>query len=315
MTYAYRSWQKGVTLVELMVSLVLASIITLAAIALYTTGLSSYRTVDAGQELQDNGRFALEVIGQAIRQAGYQNYPEAHGLRWSDTYATNTTLFPTIRGYNNAKVTSITSVDNDGVNGNGGVNNSDTLALRFHGASLASDRTKADGSMIDCQGIAQTAPLQANDLSDVALSLFWVKTDTDNEPSLQCISRGSPTASTFTRNSQPLIKGVESFQVMYGIDTDSTPNSVANKWVSAQDIGTSADVWTKVTAVRVGFVLRGAPGSSQATKGTADDNKLYPLGKDFTGNSTEAGLVFSPPNDGRMRRVFNATFTLRNPQN
>jgi type IV pilus assembly protein PilW len=310
MTLANQYWQRGVTLVELLVSLVLASLITLAAIALYTTGLSSYRTVDAGQELQDNGRFALEVIGQAVRQAGFQNYPEGHGLRW-----TNSAVFPSIRGYNNAKVASITTVDNDGVNGNGGVNNSDTLALRFHGASLASDRTKADGSVIDCQGVAQTAPLQANDLSDVAISLFWVKTDSDNEPSLQCISRGSPTASSFTRNSQPLIKGVETFQVMYGIDTDATPNSVANKWVSAQDIGSGADVWTKVTAVRVGFVLRGAPGSSQATRGTADENKLYPLGKDFTGTSTEAGLAFSPPNDGRMRRVFNATFTLRNPQN
>lgn len=313
MAGSHRSLQKGVTLVELMVSLVLASVITLAAVALYITGLSSYRTVDAGQELQDNGRFALEVIGQAVRQAGFQNYPEGHGLRWSDTYVTNTDLYPTIRGFNNAKVTSITSVDNDGANNNGGVNNSDTLALRFHGASKASDRTKADGSMIDCQGVAQTAPLQANDLSAVALSLFWVRTETDNEPSLQCISRGSPAASTFVRNSQPLIRGVETFQVMYGIDSETPPNSVPNQWVSAQSIGTND--WTKVAAIRVGFVLRGAPGSSQAPKGSTEDNKLYPLGKDFTGNSTEAGLVFTPPNDGRMRRVFNATFTLRNPQN
>ena len=164
--------------------------------------------------------------------------------------------------------------------------------------------------MIDCQGVAQTAPLLANDLSDVAISLFWVEVDGTGEPSLQCISRGNPASPS--RNTQPIIKGVETFQVMYGVDTnaDSTPE----RWVSANNVTN----WTQVSAIRVGFVLRGAPGSSQGYQGasaTADENKLYPLGKTFTGTNTDAGLVFTPPNDGRLRRVFNATFTLRNPQN
>ncbi|PUA95941.1 MULTISPECIES: PilW family protein [unclassified Acidovorax] len=310
MKYSARITQQGLTLVELMVSLVLASLITLAAVGLYTVGISSYRTVDAGQELQDNGRFALEVIGQAARQAGYENYPEGYGLRWTDTYATNTSLFPSVRGANNAKVASVTSVNDDGTNDNGGYNSSDTLAFRFHGASLQSDRTKADGSMIDCQGVAQTAPLLPNDMSDVAVSLFWVKVDSTGEPSLQCISRGDPASPS--RNTQPIIKGVESFQVMYGLDVNA--NSVPEKWVSANDVTN----WTQVSAVRVGFVLRGPPGSSQGYQGasaTANENKLYPLGATFTGSSTEAALIFTPPADGRLRRTFNATFTLRNPQN
>ena len=309
MKHATRITQQGLTLVELMVSLVLASLITLAAVGLYSVGVSSFRTVDAGQEIQDNGRFALEVIGQAARQAGFENYAEGYGLRWTETYITNTALFPTVRGANNAKVSSVATVDDDGTSANGGHNNSDTIALRFHGASLQSDRTKADGSMIDCQGVAQTAPLLANDLSDVAISLFWVKVDGTGEPSLQCISRGNPASPS--RNTQPIIKGVETFQVMYGVDTnaDSTPE----RWVSANNVTN----WTQVSAIRVGFVLRGAPGSSQGELDTTDvnDRKLYPLGKTFTGTNTDAGLVFTPPNDGRLRRVFNATFTLRNPQN
>ena len=309
MKHSARITQRGLTLVELMVSLVLASLVTLAAVGLYSVGVSSFRTVDAGQEIQDNGRFALEVIGQAARQAGFENYAEGYGLRWTETYITNTALFPTVRGANNAKVSSVATVDDDGTSANGGHNNSDTIALRFHGASLQSDRTKADGSMIDCQGVAQTAPLLANDLSDVAISLFWVKVDGTGEPSLQCISRGNPASPS--RNTQPIIKGVETFQVMYGVDTnaDSTPE----RWVSGNDVTN----WTQVSAIRVGFVLRGAPGSSQGELDTTDvnDRKLYPLGKTFTGTNTDAGLVFTPPNDGRLRRVFNATFTLRNPQN
>ena len=309
MKHSVRITQRGLTLVELMVSLVLASLVTLAAVGLYSVGVSSFRTVDAGQEIQDNGRFALEVIGQAARQAGFENYAEGYGLRWSETYITNAALFPTVRGANNAKVSSVATVDDDGTSANGGHNNSDTIALRFHGASLQSDRTKADGSMIDCQGVAQTAPLLANDLSDVAISLFWVKVDGTGEPSLQCISRGNPASPS--RNTQPIIKGVETFQVMYGVDTnaDSTPE----RWVSGNDVTN----WTQVSAIRVGFVLRGAPGSSQGELDTTDvnDRKLYPLGKTFTGTNTDAGLVFTPPNDGRLRRAFNATFTLRNPQN
>ena len=309
MKHSVRITQRGLTLVELMVSLVLASLVTLAAVGLYSVGVSSFRTVDAGQEIQDNGRFALEVIGQAARQAGFENYAEGYGLRWTETYITNTALFPTVRGANNAKVSSVATVDDDGTSANGGHNNSDTIALRFHGASLQSDRTKADGSMIDCQGVAQTAPLLANALSDVAISLFWVKVDGTGEPSLQCISRGNPASPS--RNTQPIIKGVETFQVMYGVDTnaDSTPE----RWVSGNDVTN----WTQVSAIRVGFVLRGAPGSSQGELDTTDvnDRKLYPLGKTFTGTNTDAGLVFTPPNDGRLRRAFNATFTLRNPQN
>ena len=297
--------QHGLTLVELMVSLVLTSLVTLAATALYSITISSYKTVDAGQELQDSGRFALEVIGQAARMAGYQNYAQRDGSGRDNSRRFAPTTFPTVRGFNNAKVGTPGTITDDGATNNGGVNLSDTLAFRFHGSSLATDASKPDGSMIDCQGVAQNYPLSGD---DVALSLFWVKTDSSGEPALECISRGSPAATSLTRNTQPIIKGVETFQVMYGLDT--TGDSVAKQWVSGQSVTN----WQQVVAVRVGLVIRGDVGSSQASSATAAENDLYPLGKAFTGTSTEAGLKFTAPNDGRLRRVFNATFKLRNPQ-
>jgi len=297
--------QRGVTLVELLVSLVLASLITLAATALYSVTLSSYRTVDAGQEIQENGRFALEVIGQAARLAGYQNYTQRDGDGDDNSRRFLVSSFPTVRGFNNSTIKSSTVNDGDGASNNGGYNNSDTLAFRFHGSSLLSDTTRPDGSMIDCQGVAQNYPANAD---DVALSLFWVDKDSTGEPALQCFSRGSPIAATLTRNTQPILKGVETFQVMYGLDTNG--DSVPRQWVSGQSVTN----WQQVVAVRVGLVIRGDVGSSQGQSATATENNLYPLGKEFTGNSTEAGLIFTAPNDGRLRRVFNATFKLRNPQ-
>lgn len=305
MKYRVLSQQRGLTLVELMVSLVLASIITLAATALYSVTISSYKTLDAGQELQENGRFALEVIGQAAQIAGYQNFAQPGGVDNSRRFVP--TSFPTVRGYNNSKVASTTSITDDGATNNGGVNLSDTLAFRFHGSSLRNDASTPDGSMIDCQGVAQNYPLNGD---DVGLSLFWVASDSTGEPSLQCISRGSPLAPILVRNTQPVLRGVETLQVMYGLDTNG--DSAPRQWVSGQNVA-STD-WVKVVAVRVGLVMRGGVGSLQSQSATAADNVLYPLGKEFTGTSTEAGLIFAAPNDGRMRRVFTATFTLRNPQ-
>lgn len=297
--------QQGLTLVELLVTLVLAGLISIAAATLFSVATSSYRTVDAGQELQDNGRFALEVIGQAARLAGYQNYTQRNGSGDDNSRQMVTTSFPTVRGYNNAKTSATGTNDGDGVTDNGGYNNSDTLAFRFHGSSKLDDPITADGSMIDCLGFAQNYPANAD---DVALSLFSISVDASGEPALQCTSRGNPSAAVLVRQTQPLIKGMESLQVMYGLDT--TGDNIIDKWVSGQSVAN----WLQVSAVRVGFIIRGPVGSLQAQSATASDNKLYPLGKEFTGTSTETGLVYVSPNDGRLRRAYSATYKLRNPQ-
>ena len=297
--------QRGLTLVELLVALVISSLIALAATALYSVATSSYRTVDAGQEIQDSGRFALETIGQAARQAGYQNYQGRDGSGNENTRRWVPSTYPTVRGYNNSKVATPSNSDDDGTTDNGGVNNSDTLAIRFHGSSKIDNAVAPDGSMIDCLGYAQNYPSNGD---DVGLSLFWIKNDSSGEPSLQCTSRGNPEAATLVRQTQPIVRGVETFQVMYGLDTNA--DTVADRWVSADSVTN----WALVVAIRVGFVIRGAPGSGQGASATASENVLYPLGKEFTGTSTETGLAFTPPDDGRLRRAFNATFMLRNPQ-
>ena len=293
--------QSGLTLIELLVSLVLASIITLAATALYSVTVSSYKTVDAAQELQDSGRFALEVIGQAARMAGYQNYTQRDGSGRDNSRRFAPTTLPTVRGFNNSTIKSSTINDGDGATDNGGLNLSDTLAFRFQGSSKLDNAVEADGSIIDCLGTAKSYPANPD---DVGLSLFSVAVDTIGEPALRC------TSSTSTIP-QPILKGVETLQVMYGLDTNG--DSVPRQWVSGQNI-TTTDDWRKVVAVRVGLVIRGDVGSSQGASATAAENDFYPLGKAFTGSSTEAGLKFTAPNDGRLRRVFNATFKLRNPQ-
>ncbi len=66
-----RSTQRGLTLIELMIALGLGLLLVAALGYLYTGQRQSWRTLEAVARLQENGRFALELLGQDLRMAGY----------------------------------------------------------------------------------------------------------------------------------------------------------------------------------------------------------------------------------------------------
>jgi type IV pilus assembly protein PilW len=63
--------QHGFTLIELMIALVLGLIITAGVIEVFIANKQIYRVTEAHSRLQDNARFALEVLSKDIRSAGY----------------------------------------------------------------------------------------------------------------------------------------------------------------------------------------------------------------------------------------------------
>ena len=65
--------QKGFTLIELMIALVLGLLISAAAIELFTGSLLSSRMQQANDELQSSGIFGLDYIVRDIRLANYAN--------------------------------------------------------------------------------------------------------------------------------------------------------------------------------------------------------------------------------------------------
>jgi type IV pilus assembly protein PilW len=64
--------QQGLSLVEIMVSLVAAMILTAGVIQIYSANKQTYRAAEASARLQENGRFAMELLGRDIRRGGYQ---------------------------------------------------------------------------------------------------------------------------------------------------------------------------------------------------------------------------------------------------
>lgn len=62
---------KGFTLVELMVSIVISSVIMLGVVSLYSTSRKGQKTNESLARIQENLRFAADMITKDIRMAGY----------------------------------------------------------------------------------------------------------------------------------------------------------------------------------------------------------------------------------------------------
>jgi len=65
-----RRAQRGVTLIELMVSMVLGLLLVLGVISVYVTNQQAARTNEGLARLQESGRIAFELMSRELRQAG-----------------------------------------------------------------------------------------------------------------------------------------------------------------------------------------------------------------------------------------------------
>jgi type IV pilus assembly protein PilW len=295
--------QYGLTLVELLVSVVISSFIVIAATSFFVGTSRSRDTQDAAALLEDNARFATDLITRNLQQAGFQNYqwdanPARQALIREVIAAGSSDGEPDIRGYNN----SATGSDLDqGAHdrATARVNNSDTLVVRFHGANNAAG-SAADGSMIDCLGRSQPA---TTSVTDRVFSIFEVR-QTGSEPELYCKYKAS---SGFSR--EVIVRGVESFQVMYGVDNNA--DSFVDKWLDAKQVdalsANALNAWARVRSVRVGMVMR----SPNRVALASSAGSYKPLGDNFT-SSSDTGSTLTVSDDGRLRRVVTFTVNLRN---
>lgn len=293
--------QAGLTLIELLVALALGMLVAAAAVSALIVARQGFRSVDATSQLRENARFAAGLIQRVVVQAGFEN--AATGL-YTDPKD------PGLSGYDNAKIdqytgtavpamahdTRSTCAQADTTCKNG----SDILVVRYYGVS--------DGTMINCAGLPEPEGTER------AYSIFHVTRSSAGEPVLACTYR---TGANW--NTVPLVTGVESFQVLYGADTQAgaavaaTPqqgDTVADKYMTARDLGATLDNWRRVRTVRIGLVLRGSVPDSVAPAAIAS---MPVLGDGYVSDG-DVGSKQSFPADGRPRHRLIFTVHLRNAQ-
>lgn len=329
--------QRGLTLVELMVALVVGLMVILAAVSVFSTSSRSAGTVDAAGQVRDDARFAAEIIQRIAVQTGfedigfvtrtYQGTPQTYA-------AVNGKVDPLLMqapifGLAGQKPSAKDS-EKIGEGGNA-PNGSDTLVLRYQAVNRGDSLSDADGSMMVCNGYALgKGDAHSSTFRDQrAVSIFYVDNDpNDGEPTLYCryaSKQGDPLS-----DPTPLVKGLESFKVLYGVDNitpgqpaDCGGNSsgcatehaklIPTRYLTADQLtvkdefsAESQTNWRRVRTLRVGIVLRAGdrPIQSGQTKATGDDAVIRPLGEGF-GNSYEA-------EDARLRQNYIFTVNVRN---
>lgn len=314
-----RYGEAGLTLVELMISLALGLLVAGAAMALFVSVKSGYVTQDEESITQETGRYALENIARSVRQTAYEN--------WDSTEApvvSAADLSPNIYGLDAQGLKSNLSDVQKPIAKS--VNGSDVLAIRFFGSG---PQPSGDGTIVNCAGFSIPAVIsQSSAEGDRGWSIYYVAENSSGEPELYCKYAGDK-----GWTAQAMAQGVESFQVLYGLDTDG--DGLANQLLTASEInalddtlvleGASAEAkqkdknrktyWKKVVLLKVALLLRGGRGA----RGDAQKVQYDLFGKDYAASheAVDAGTTIDEAKldkavRNRMRRVFATTIQLRN---
>jgi type IV pilus assembly protein PilW len=178
------------------------------------------------------------------------------------------------------------------------------LALRFGGSGGGG----GDGSVNTCAGFSVGAGQQG-------WSIFYVGASAGGLPELRCKYRGANNWSA-----EAVVGGVDSFQVLYGIDTDPVPDGQANRFVTASaingmDAGAHSANWKRVVSIKVSLALHGA----HRSKRVHAPGVLHLFGAAYSALGGDEGVrvdpaAMAPALRERERRTFSSIITLRNPQ-
>lgn len=306
----------GMSLVELMISMAVGMVVVAICTALFLGAQRTYITQDDRVELEDSGRYALELISRSIRQSAYENWGAQEGaaqiLAGRHSPSING-LDATTLGAKSEALSGATAL----------ASGSDVLAVRFVGSGGGS----GDGSVLNCAGFSVAEPVDLE--VDRGWSIFYTAVS-NGEPELRCKYRGADA----NWNSAAIVRGVESFQVLYGIDTDE--DGLTNRFVNATAVRAMDDAlvftgatpeervvernrrtfWKRVTAVKVSFLIRG---SRQATRSDVANQRYDLFGADyaFAFGATDVGTSIDEAKlnatiRNRARKIFSTTVQLRN---
>ncbi|HEU4375638.1 MAG TPA: PilW family protein [Telluria sp.] len=299
--------QHGATIVELMVAAAVGLLAMLLAAGLLVSANAAYVGQVEAAAVDDSGRYALEIIARAARQAAFVNWER------DEAGADRGTAPASIAGLD-ARSLGRTTEGID-VPQADTVNGSDVLALRYGGA--------ADGSVISCAGFAVGE-------ADDGWSIFYVDRNAGGEAELRCKYRGKNNWSA-----DAIVGGVDTFQVLYGLDTDSPPDGLANEYVSAAVLDqrdaalvlVAADPaarlrelrrrthWKRIASIRVALVVHGARPDRPAEEPLAFDLFGRAYSDAFGAGDHGVHLTEQTMSDDlrrRERRMFTSTVLLRN---
>ncbi len=244
---------RGFTLIELMIALALGVILLLSMIQVFGSMKSSYRFQESMARVQERGRIAMDLIAHQARLAGYRRPV------WDDPQPG---FYPLT-----------------GASADGGPGANDTLQMMYMDDE-------------DCLGATNGAAMHA----ETGLPLSWYKqvtfsVDAADNLVWSCSYGADVTSMAAQVSTETIVSGVDSFQVLYGVDTDLPLDFSLNSWALASAIKPQTSI-----CVQSWSLCESDPGSLLANMG-----KGVPV-------SLQIGLLLRSPE--RVVDVDNSAFTV-----
>ena len=315
--------QSGVTLIELMVALAIGAFLMIGAMTVFMQSRTTFRITESLARLQENGRFAIQVLEPEIRMAHYWGLTTLTsniGNRAAPTAANGP-------GPDNCGVNWTINLDEavDGSNNSYGFacagtapveTNSDTLIVR-RASEEAETPPLTGANTLRIQSVRGAGPSQlfvgttipsgftpaTSETHRLLVNGYYVSRSSSlgAAPSL----RVQTLLADGTIENQELIGGVEDLQVQFGVDTDAPGTvdrgsidryiDVDDPMIDPADAGFDPNV--EVMAVRIWVRVR----AERAENGFQD-----------TTNYVYADQDVGPFNDAFRRVVVSKTIYLRN---
>jgi type IV pilus assembly protein PilW len=279
-----RHRQLGLSLVELMVALVLGLILMFGIIQVFFASKQTYITNEAMARLQENGRFALEFMSRSARLAGYIE----------PVYTGNKPL-SLVRPLSASACEGQPGIPTELCTSNGAGNASDSV-------SFIMQPTVVDGVRRDCAGNQITGATAAIINNSLIINQFSIIPAAGGNPAALGCRAYNITTSTWVAGTglQRLVDGVDSIQVLYGVNTSADARS-ANQYVSADRVGLNLADWQNVRAVRIS-ALANSVITTDATPAT----------RQFALLDAAPLTVADLGNDRRSRQIFTTTIQFKN---
>jgi type IV pilus assembly protein PilW len=228
-----RHAQRGYTLIELSVSIIIALFLMAGLLTLVMHTRTASTTQAQMQQLQENERIAMTIMANVIQQAGY--FPDP-------TTYTNTSLGgETDGGLGAGGSGSVTYGVGQALSGvTGAAVPGDVVGARFV-APIADASAVVSNDIITCGGTTNTDTALPHQYTNI----FQIAT-VSGVPYLQCLLIKDGNSSNITTVN--LVPGLYDMTILYGVAT-GTDNNVT-QFLSAATVQ-STNNWANVTAVKV----------------------------------------------------------------
>ena len=307
---------RGLTLLELLISLTLGLLIIAATFAGYLALSEAARVSETQSRMNEDGQAALAVLAAHLRMAG--NNPERryriHSTKRNPVYTSPDSV--AVRGCDDrfTNITTAASVQ-DLICASGTPSSPDSIAITYEADRFNTAASALDPTPKDCLGAPLAALTQSFDVVIepgpttelqnvsfyVADNRFYIATDPGGSPSLYCRGNGGGTP-------RPLVENVENLQLSYGVVPATSPDAAAIAgYLDAAEVVSHSDLaslpsdsarWRKVAVVRVCVVVR----SQRAVVGAAGSAQYLKCD----------GTIETNPPDLHLRRAYSTTVVIRN---